>query len=99
MVRSKPRSKTPTGAEIGYQGIARLLRERIVKGRWQAGQRLPTHRELEEEFRTSSVTVQNAVNLLKKHEFVRTAGRQGSFVPDPPPHLYPYGIVFPPIET
>jgi DNA-binding LacI/PurR family transcriptional regulator len=98
-MRSNLKSQSPMGAQIGYQGIARLLRERIVKGRWQAGQRLPTHRELEEEFRTSSVTVQNALNLLQKHEFVRTAGRQGSFVTDHPPHLYTYGIVFPPIET
>jgi DNA-binding GntR family transcriptional regulator len=98
-VRSKPKSKVPVGAQIGYQGIARLLRERIVNGRWQAGQRLPTHRELEAEFRTSSVTVQNALSLLQEHEFVRAAGRHGSFVTDHPPHLHTYGLVFPQIET
>ena len=99
MVRSSPKSKIPMGAQLGYEGIAQLLRERIVSGRWRAGQRLPTHRELEAEFRTTSVTVQSALSLLQEHEFVRAAGRLGSFVTDHPPHLHTYGLFFPSMDV
>ena len=71
------------------------LRRRVVEGSLPPGSRLPTRRELEEEFDASLHTVQKALDQLMRDGFVVARGSQGTFVSANPPHLSHYGVVFP----
>lgn len=73
----------------------RRLVEWIVQGRWEPGDRLPTHVELLEELGVSRSTLQSALGILKEEGFVRTRRRSGSFVAEHPPHLFHYALAFP----
>src|SRR5262245_24538533 len=70
------------------------LRQDLIKGRYAPGTRLPTRADLIDRFDASAMTVQTAVDRLKKDGFVIARGRQGTFVADHPPHLHRYGLVF-----
>jgi DNA-binding LacI/PurR family transcriptional regulator len=85
-----------TTSSWGKSGrIADQLRGRIVKGQWTPGTRLPTRIELEQQFATSAATVQKALDLLKRDQFIVPRGRQGTFVADRLPHRHRIGVVFP----
>jgi DNA-binding LacI/PurR family transcriptional regulator len=71
------------------------LRQRIVTGEWQPRERLPTRRELSEQFGVSSVTTQQALSRLVAEGFVVPRGTHGTFVAAEPPHLGHYAVVFP----
>lgn len=71
------------------------LRERIVRGAFGPGHRLPTRVEIERQFDASPVTVQRALDALAAEGFVQSRGGRGTFVMDHPPHLFRYGLVFP----
>jgi DNA-binding LacI/PurR family transcriptional regulator len=71
------------------------LRRRIVTGDYQPGQRLPTRRELEDQFHVSRVTVQAALDRLAEDGFVLADGRRGTFVHQYPPHRCRYALVLP----
>ena len=68
------------GAQIGYQGIARLLRERIVNGRWQAGQRLPTHRDLAWHLKVTVGTVTRAYAEAERRGLIAGEVGRGTYV-------------------
>lgn len=70
------------------------IREMILQGKLNPGDRLPSRVELEQRFSASSVTVQGAFNVLREAGFIVSAGRRGTFVSDRPPHLFNYGLVF-----
>lgn len=59
-----------------YERIADTLAQRIVAGRFMPGTRLPTERELAEEFAVSRPTIREAMIALKLRGMV--AARQGS---------------------
>jgi GntR family transcriptional regulator of arabinose operon len=67
----------------------------IVEGRWDPGERLPTHVELLEELQVSRSTLQSALGILKEEGFVRTRRRSGTFVAQHPPHRFHYALAFP----
>src|ERR1043166_6849986 len=94
MARSSHKPRSALGAEIGYEGISGILRQEMLAGQWKANGRLPTRRELQMRFRTTSVTIQNALDVLSEQGFVRAAGRQGTFVAEHPPHLHHYALIF-----
>ncbi len=71
------------------------LRQRIVAGDFQPGQRLPTRRELEEQYAVSRVTVQAVLDRLADDGFVVADGRRGTFVHQHPPHRCRYALVLP----
>ncbi len=75
--------------------IASRLKDRILSGTLQPGDRLPTRQELVQEFRVSVVTLQQAMDSLRNDGFIVTRGRLGSFVADSLPHLCRYALVFP----
>lgn len=77
------------------RAVARELRERIVRGELAPGAQLPPHVALEEGFGVSAMTVQRALEQLKRDGFVRVQGKRGTFVVDAPPHLSRYALVFP----
>ena len=74
--------------------IARQLRERITRGDFRPGARLPTRLELETEFSASSNTVQRALDQLAAERYIEARGRSGTFVTESPPHLSRICIFF-----
>ncbi|MDR3708674.1 MAG: GntR family transcriptional regulator [Capsulimonadaceae bacterium] len=89
-VRSN-RGRTP----VKKDHVARELRQQILSGKLQPGDRVPTRTDLEEAFQTSTATVQSALDDLVRDGFVRVEGRRGTFVTQDLPFLTRYGFVFP----
>jgi GntR family transcriptional regulator len=67
-----------------YNQVADALRERIVKGIWPIGARIPTLPELAEEFGVGLITVRQAMQLLKSEMLVVAEQGRGTFVRDKP---------------
>jgi DNA-binding LacI/PurR family transcriptional regulator len=70
------------------------LRRRIVGGDYAAGHQFPVRTDLEREFDASSVTIQRAMDYLRREGFIEVSGRQGTYVVPHPPHLSHYALVF-----
>lgn len=75
------------------------IRERIVRGEWPSGERIPTYEELEKQFGVSRVTMQQVIGKLKLDGFLASKERQGLFVSRRPPHRCRIGIVLPSDEN
>lgn len=60
--------------------IADDLRAKILDGRWQPGDRLPTLSQLADEYDRARGTVQNAINALRREGLVYTRGSSGIYV-------------------
>lgn len=67
-----------------YAQVADAMRERIVKGIWPIGSRIPTLPELAREFGVGLVTVRQAVQLLKNERLVVPEQGRGTFVRSKP---------------
>lgn len=63
-----------------YQRIADLLREEIRAGKWEPGDRLPSHNELADQMQVSITTARNAIQLLVAENLVYTATSRGTIV-------------------
>lgn len=63
-----------------YAQLADLLRQRIVRGVWAKGQKLPSLEELVREFKVARVTVRQAVNLLADEGLLSPQAGRGTFV-------------------
>jgi GntR family transcriptional regulator len=68
-----------------YMQVADAMRERITKGSWAVGGRIPTLIELVDEFAVSSITVRLAIQLLKREGLISTQQGRGTFVTSRPP--------------
>jgi len=77
------------------QNIAHDIRQQIVSGTYRTGHRLPTRAELTAAYGVSNLTVQRALDRLRRDGFVVTEGRRGTFVAADPPHLTNYALLFP----
>lgn len=75
--------------------IVRELRHQIVSGQLLPGRQLPPRVDVEQQFSASPLTVQSALDQLKRDGFVETRGRLGTFVAANPPHLTTYPVIFP----
>ena len=65
-------------SDTAYSAVASGLRKRILDGRIQPGEQLPTERELCDLYRTSRITVRRALQILEEERLVsrpREAGR------------------------
>lgn len=71
------------------------IRERIVRGLYLPGAKLPVRSDLEGVYGVSWATLQKAFDILREDGFVETRGRHGTFVAGHPPHLCEYALVFP----
>jgi GntR family transcriptional regulator len=69
-----------------YRGIVDEPRASILEGRLAGGERLPSHNELAERYRTSRTTMRRAIALLKAEGLVDTEQGRGAFV-RPKPHV------------
>lgn len=63
-----------------YARIAARLREQVITGTWQLGQRLPTETELAEEYNVSRGTIVRALKVLRDEGVVMTIHGRGSLV-------------------
>jgi len=63
-----------------YAQLADLLRQRIARGVWVQGAKLPTLEELMHEFDVARVTVRQAVNLLARDGLLSPQQGRGTFV-------------------
>jgi GntR family transcriptional regulator len=63
-----------------YLQLADLFRQRIARGTWPVGHRLPSLEELAEQFDVARVTVRQAVALLARDELVSRQQGRGTFV-------------------
>ena len=64
--------------------IAAELRMLIKRGDWAPGKKVPTNAELRQEFSTSNVTIQRALQILKDERFLEGQNGVGVFVRDTP---------------
>jgi len=71
-----------------YTQLADVIRERIAKGALAVGDRIPTLKQLVEEFEVSSITVRQALQLLKREGLISLERGRGTFVISRPP-LHP----------
>lgn len=63
-----------------YAQLAESLRQQILAGAYQPGERLPSENMLVEMYQVSPMTVRRAVNLLASQGIVTTARGSGTFV-------------------
>ncbi len=63
-----------------YQQIADQIRERILQGEWQAGERIPSIRELAIDLGVNPNTVTKSYQALMDREIIRNQRGRGYFV-------------------
>lgn len=69
-----------------YARIADDIRQRIARGHWPRGSRLPTNEALAQEFGVSRVTVRQAVDILAREGVIEARQGLGTFVTGTPAH-------------
>ena len=67
-----------------YAQIADSLRQRIARGYWPTGMRLPANEELAAEFGVSRVTVRQAVDILAREGMLEARQGSGTYVTGKP---------------
>jgi GntR family transcriptional regulator len=68
-----------------YERIVRSITEKIYSGILEPGQRLPTYRQLAQEYQVSVTTLQTALRLLRALGLVEGQQGKGVWVADPLP--------------
>jgi GntR family transcriptional regulator len=63
-----------------YAQIADIFRQRIARGTWAQGSRLPANESLAAEFGVSRVTIRQAVDLLVRDGIIEAQQGRGTFV-------------------
>jgi GntR family transcriptional regulator len=63
-----------------YLQIADLMRQRIARGQWPVGEKLPSLEALAQEFGVARLTVRQAVDLLTRDGLVSPQQGRGTFV-------------------
>jgi len=80
-----PRQVDPTSDRPAFKQIADILRQEIQSGALAPGARLPSERELIDDFGSARGTVRQAIALLKSEGLVVTEHGRGGFVRARPP--------------
>lgn len=63
-----------------YQTIIDSIHEKIFSGEYKVGMQLPSQEELANEYQTSRMTIQKALNILRREDVVFTEKGVGTFV-------------------
>jgi GntR family transcriptional regulator len=63
-----------------YAQIADIFRQRIARGTWAQGLRLPANEDLAAEFGVSRVTIRQAVDLLARDGIIEARQGSGTFI-------------------
>jgi len=69
-----------------YLQLADLMRQRIARGTWEQGQKVPSLEELVAEFGVARVTVRQAIDVLTREGLVSPQQGRGTFVTGLPPN-------------
>lgn len=72
----------PLSTQRLYEQLAERIRQQILSGRLNAGNKLPTERELAEEYGVSRTVVREAVKTLKQEGLLEIRAGLGTFVVD-----------------
>jgi GntR family transcriptional regulator len=80
LLKAYDRSRIPL-----YIQVAAVMRQRIERQQWRAGQKIPTLVELEREFEVARVTVRQAVDILRQEGLLLCQQGRGTFVVEKPP--------------
>ncbi len=80
---------------VKQEGLIDDLRGKIVNGTYAPGERLPSVRALEKQYKASRATIQRVLDSVKEDGFIQTRVGSGTRVVAHPPHLCRYGIVMP----
>src|SRR4051794_21672261 len=75
---------TPDREGAAYRQLAGVLRERIRTGDLAAGQRMPSEKDLHDEFGLARETVRRALAILRNEGLVEVRHGHGTFVVEPP---------------
>lgn len=67
-----------------YRQLAGVLRERILGGELAAGQRMPSEKDLHDEFGLARETVRRALAILRSESLVEVRHGHGTFVAEAP---------------
>ena len=76
-----------------YSRVADVLRQRITRGIWLQGQRLPSLEALGVEFQVARVTMRRSIELLARDGLVRAQQGRGTFVIGQPARARPISVV------
>lgn len=89
-MRTKPRASSGKAADPpyrkrhgkppAYHRVTERLRERLLDGNWAAGVKLPTLRELADDFKVSTNTIRSALRILEKEGCIYHVPDVGAFV-------------------
>lgn len=78
----------------GRGAVLNEIRKRILEGKYAPGGQVPTRMELARDFNASSVTIQRAMDQLRREGFIEVQNRQATLVATHPPHLHHYALIF-----
>lgn len=78
-----------------HGGFYARMREHILCGEWPLGSRIPNHVELVRELGTAKMTIQKAINRLKRDGYLVARGRLGTFVSSVFPNKHRFALCFP----
>lgn len=73
------------GPEPLFEQVAGVLRGRIAAGAYPVGRRIPSVRDIADEFRVSQTTAEAAVRVLRREGLTRATRGRGTFVIAIPP--------------
>ena len=73
-------STTAAPRTLPFEAIKASLRQRIADGGWKPGARLPSERELVQEFGCARMTVHRAVRELEDEGLIERRQGSGSYV-------------------
>lgn len=62
--------------------IAKYIRDKILQGDWFIGMKIPSHRNLAEQFDVNRVTIIKSIELLESEGFILTKKGSGTYVKD-----------------
>jgi DNA-binding GntR family transcriptional regulator len=75
---------TPDREGAAYRQLAGLLRDRIRSGELQPGQRMPSEKDLHDEFGLARETVRRAIAVLRIEGLIEIRQGHGTFVAELP---------------
>lgn len=95
MIKELQGKQGQDGTGVSARVIVCGLRRQIITGDWAPGTQLPIRSEIEAQFGASRVTVQRALDELRREGWVQVDGRKGTYVAPFLPHLTRFAMVFP----
>ena len=87
--RSEVPDFNPQGSQLIYAAVADHVEARIRAGELQPGARLPSERDLAQEYGVAYLTVRRAAPVLRDRGLIETVHGRGTFVADPLPEEAP----------